>query len=81
MEPPRRFTNARVANAIAAVAFAVTFCVLALTGFAVALLDPGRTTGPHPALALLVLVGASTVVALIVRLLAALVLRGVRPDL
>jgi hypothetical protein len=80
MEPARRFTNARVANAIAAVAFTVTLSVLALTGIVVAMLDPGRTIGPHPALALLVLVGASTIVALLVRLVAALVLKGTRPE-
>jgi hypothetical protein len=80
MKPQRRLSNARIANAIAAVAFIVMFAMLALTGFAVAMLDPGRTSGPHPLLAIAVLAGASAVVALLVRLLAALVLNGSRPD-
>jgi hypothetical protein len=80
MTPQRRPSNKRIANSVGVVAFAVTFAVLALTGFAVAKLDPGRTVGPHPLLALLVLVGASTIVALLVRLLTALVLKNARPD-
>jgi hypothetical protein len=80
MKPERRPSNKRIANSVAVVAFAVTFAVLALTGFAVAKLDPGRTTGPHLGLALLVLVGASTIVALLARLLTALVLKNARPD-
>jgi hypothetical protein len=80
MKPQRRLSNKSIANAVAAVAFAVTFGVLALAGFAVAKLDPGQTSGPHPGIALLVLVGASTIVALLVRLLAAVVLKNARPD-
>ena len=65
---------------MAAVAFAVTFGVLALTGFAVAKLDPGRTTGPHPLIAWAVLAGVSAAVALGARLVVALVLKRARPD-
>jgi hypothetical protein len=80
MEPRRRLSNASIANAIAAVAFAITFGVLALTGFAVAKLDPGRTSGPSPVLAIAVLIGASAAMAIVARLLAALVLKAARPD-
>ena len=81
MEPRRRLSNTRIANAAAAGAFAVTFAVLALTGFAVTLLDPGRTSGPNPLLAIAVLVGASAAVALVARVLTVLVLKSARPDL
>ena len=74
-KPPNR----RIANVTALVAFAVTLGVLALTGFAVAVLDPGRTGGPHPLLAIAVLVGASALVALAARALTILVLRLTRP--
>jgi hypothetical protein len=80
MKPTRRPSNKRIANSVAVVAFAVTFGVLALTGFAVAKLDPGRTTGPHPLLAWAVLAGVSAAVALGARLLTSFVLKRARPD-
>lgn len=80
MESRRRLSNKSIANAMAAVAFAVTFGVLALTGFAVAKLDPGQTSGPHPLLGFAVIAGASAAIALAVRLLALLVLKRARPD-
>jgi hypothetical protein len=81
MEPPRRLSNKRIANSVAAVAFAVTFGVLGLAGFAVAKLDPGRTAGPNPLLAWAVLAAASAAVALAARLLTSFVLKRARPDL
>ncbi len=75
-----RPSNSRIANIVALVAFAVTFAVLALTGFAVAVLDPGRTSGPNPLLGIAVLLAASAGIAIAARLLAILVLRHTRPD-
>jgi protein-S-isoprenylcysteine O-methyltransferase Ste14 len=76
----RRLSNKRIANAVAAATFAVTFLVLALTGFAVAKLDPGRTTGPSLLLAWAVLAGVSAAVALGAWLLTSFVLKRARPD-
>ena len=80
MKPQRRPSNKSIANAVAAVAFAVTFGVLALAGFAVAKLDPGRTEGPNLLLAWAVLAGVSAAVAILARLLTSFVLKRARPD-
>ena len=76
-----RPTNSRIANATGLVAFAVTLAVLALAGFAVALLDPGPTgSDPGPATAVLVLLGVSAATGLAARWLALFVLARIRPD-
>lgn len=76
----RRPTNRRIANATGLVAFAVTLAVLGLTGAAVALLDPGPTGGPGPALAVAILAGAAVLVGAAARGLALFVLARIRPD-
>ncbi len=77
---PRRPSNRRIADLTGLVAFAATIAVLALTGFAVALLDPGPTNeGPGPVLALLTIGGASVLLGVAARALTLFVLRRIRP--
>ncbi len=78
-KPPRP-SNRRIADLTGLAAFAATIAVLALTGFAVALLDPGPTNeGPGPVLALLTIGGASVLVGVAARALTLFVLRRIRP--